>query len=394
MGKGKKGTDYNTEASIVVIGSRLSGKSCLIEKFTQGLYSDHYTGTVGVDCNSRVLEVDDKLVRLRLWDTSGQQAFMWTAEKHLREADGIIFVYDITDIDGFRELPSWLELVNRCAKSRDLPKVLVGTKTDLRHKQVVTESQAKEFGIPEGMQHFEVSAKAGKNVSVVFYVIAKEILQWRQLGCVKKLGQPSPMQLYGEPNVIEMVEKIEEDEPEYHHLFKILLLGASRVGKTAARFRFCRGYYSSDYHRTSGLEYSTRTVRINREIVKLQIWDVGGDPVFDATRKSYYRGATGFIIMYDVGNQKSFEKAEMYIKELDMYEQPDSPKIVIANKCDLAEAKQQVNQDAAKSWADGWRLPLVEASARTGDNIDSAFLKLAAALRRQLAPWKRLYNFE
>lgn len=378
----------------MVVGSQGCGKSALLERFTGGNYQEGYQGTVGVDCTSRILEVDGTLVRLHLWDTSGQQAFLWTAKKHLQQADGVVFTYDVTDQEGFSELTGWLEQVNRCVKARNLPKVLVGTKLDLKHKQAVTASQAKEFGIPEGMQHVEVSAKAGKNINVPFYMMAKEVLRWRRVGCGVKLGEPSTIQLYGEPSVIEVAEKVEEDSPEYTNLFKILLMGGTRVGKTSARYRFCREYYTSEYHATSGLEYSTRTVRIDGDLVKLQIWDIGGDSVYDATRKNYYRGANGFIVMYDVTSPKSFKSAEMLVKELDMYEQSDSPKIIVGNKNDIESSKNRVDIDEAKAWADGWRLPLIQASNRTGANVDSAFLKLAVALKRKMAPWKRLYNFD
>ncbi|ELU07285.1 hypothetical protein CAPTEDRAFT_95668 [Capitella teleta] len=194
-------------------------------------------------------------------------------------------------------------------------------------------------------------------------------------------------------DVVEKVEGDDDDESqEYTHFFKILLVGAARVGKTAVRYRFCRGHYADEYYPTSGLENSARTVRINGDTVRLQIMDVGGDRAYETTRKNYYRGANAFIVVYDVNNKKSFENAQQLVKELDMHEQSEAPKMILANKCDFS--KRRVDQDEAKSWADGWRLPLVESSTRTGQGIDDAVLRLAVALKRQLAPWKRLYNFD
>ena len=82
----------------------------------------------------------------------------------------------------------------------------------------------------------------------------------------------------------------------------------------------------------------------------------------------------------------------MILKELDMYEQSDAPKIIVGNKCDIND-KRRVDYFSAREWADGWRVPLVEVSARNGANVDAAFFKVTMALKRQLAPWKRLYDF-
>ena len=114
--------------------------------------------------------------------------------------------------------------------------------------------------------------------------------------------------------------------------------------------------------------------------------------IYDTLRKSYYKGANGFLIVYDVTDQKTFEKAQMLVKDLDMYEKSDCPKIVLGNKSDLVQ-KKTVGDNMVQEWADGWKVPAMDVSAKNGCNVDAAFFKLVCALKRHLAPWKKVYDF-
>ncbi|KAI0228298.1 Ras-related protein Rab-1A [Lamellibrachia satsuma] len=261
--------------------------------------------------------------------------------------------------------------------------------------QVVSASRAKEFAIPEDMSHIEVSSVSGHNINVAFYMLAAEVLRYRKLGTIHRLAMLDYPLGYSDLDVHEDPSENAElcdDGPQYTHLFKILLLGAPRTGKTSLRYRFCRNHFSPEYHATSGIEYTTRTVLVDGERVKVQIWDVSGDDIYSHIRKSYYKGANGFIIVYDATNMQTFVKAEHLLKELSMYGQSDTPKIVVGNKCDLTR-RRCVDSSTAREWASGWRVPIIETSASSGDNVGAPFLKLTIALKRHLAPWKRVYNF-
>ena len=218
-------------------------------------------------------------------------------------------------------------------------------------------------------------------------------MAYRRLGGSKQIGMiPSDpnfslFHIHEAPEVRNVA-----DMDDYTHVFRILLMGLPRTGKSATRLRYCRDYFSSDYYASAGLEYSTRSLLVDGEKVKIQVWDISGDTVYDAMRRTYYKGANGFIILYDVTNERSFDHAEQLVKELDMYEQSECPKVIIGNKADK-KAKREVDANKALEWAQGWKLPLVEASAKYGTNIDSAFLKMVTALKERLSPWKQVYSF-
>ena len=340
------------------------------------------------------MEVEGQIVKLHIWDTSGQENFFGMTKKQIQEADGFLYVYDITDRDSFMSLPGRLKKIQNLAKAPNLPMVLIGNKVDMRHRQDIASCEAKEFGLPEGMKVVEASALSGKNVLGGFYTLALEIYKYRRLGGPEVIG-------IGSSHIIEPAEYCFhdhhsgiclEDGPNYTHLFKILIVGSPRVGKTSLRYRFCRDFYTGDYFPTPGTDFDSRMMNVEGTRCKVQVWDIGGDEVYDHTRRSYYKGANGFIIAYDVCNPKSFEKAEMMLKELDMYGHADAPKILVGNKIDRI-GKQAVSDDAVKDFADGWRVPELRVSARTGENVTDVFAKLAGALKKQCAPWKRVYDF-
>ena len=98
-------------------------------------------------------------IAAHLWDVSGQESFINIAKKHITDADGVVFLYDVTDIHSFTNLTQWLSVVNRCNRLVNVPKILLGNKMDLRHHQTVSAASAKEFAIPEGMSHMEVGTR-------------------------------------------------------------------------------------------------------------------------------------------------------------------------------------------------------------------------------------------
>ena len=216
------------EVSVVVIGDPRVGKSSIIQQYAQDGFTNDYLPTVGVDFNSRLVQTEGKFVHVHMWDCSGEESFVWAAKKHILKADGFVFVYDVTNERSFNNLTHWLKQVQRYAKAPNLPKMLVGNKSDLRQKQVIGASRAKEFGIPEGMKHVEVSARTGRYLNVIFYVLCTEILRYRTLGCIIPLGIQTYADIPAARQEAELADAgLSEggelvDGPEYKQLFKVI----------------------------------------------------------------------------------------------------------------------------------------------------------------------------
>ena len=380
------------EFQICVIGDAGVGKSSIIQRFANKSFSEAYVPTIGVDFESAVLQVDGSLVRIKIYDLSGQPRFLACAAKHIATSDAFLYVYDVTQRDSFISIKEWYKIVNKQAKASNLPRILLGNRLDQRHRRMTCTVEAKEFSIPENMKYIETSAANGKNVDALFYILAHDVISYRCLGAHEKFGQLSNhskalCNAQQTPEVCFVPEAF-----DCAHVFRILLMGATRSGKSTIRLRYCRNHFSPRYYPSAGLECSSRSLCVDNENVKVLVWDVSGDDLYESIRRSYYRGANAYVLVYDITSRQSFEHAQRMLKELDMYEQADCPKVLVGNKSDKS-LKRAVTSGEAREWATGWRLPYVEVSAKNSTEIDGAFMKLIIALKDNFVPWKQVYNF-
>ncbi|KAK8266160.1 hypothetical protein V6Z12_D12G227500 [Gossypium hirsutum] len=135
--------------------------------------------------------------------------------------------------------------------------------------------------------------------------------------------------------------------PEYDYLFKLLLIGDSGVGKSCLLLRFADDSYLDSYISTIGVDFKIRTVEHDGKIIKLQIWDTAGQERFRTITSSYYRGAHGIIIVYDVTDQESFNNVNQWLNEISRYGSENVNKLLVGNKSDLT-AKKVVSPEAAQ----------------------------------------------
>lgn len=161
--------------------------------------------------------------------------------------------------------------------------------------------------------------------------------------------------------------------------FKLVLLGESSVGKSSLVLRFVKGQFHEFQESTIGAAFLTQTVQIDDTTVKFEIWDTAGQERYHSLAPMYYRGAQAAIVVYDITNKETFQKAQTWIKEL---QRQASPNIVIAlagNKLDLA-GKRAVSYEEAKAYADECSLLFMETSAKTAANVMDIFTSIAKKL--------------
>jgi Ras-related protein Rab-1A len=143
--------DYDHLFKLLLIGDLGVGKSCLLLRFADDNFTESRgPSTIGVDFRFRTIRVDNKTIKLQIWDTAGQESFRNITSAYYRGAHGIILVYDVTNRESFDNVKQWVLEIDRYA-SEDTIKILVGNKSD-RHERVVTSKQGQEFadslGIP------------------------------------------------------------------------------------------------------------------------------------------------------------------------------------------------------------------------------------------------------
>mmetsp|Transcript_41419 Transcript_41419/g.68163 ORF Transcript_41419/g.68163 Transcript_41419/m.68163 type:complete len:206 (+) Transcript_41419:186-803(+) len=170
---------------------------------------------------------------------------------------------------------------------------------------------------------------------------------------------------------------------EYDYLFKLLLIGDSGVGKSCLLLRFADDTYTDSYISTIGVDFKIRTVDLDTKTIKLQIWDTAGQERFRTITSSYYRGAHGIIIVYDITDKESFDNVRQWLFEIDRYASENVCKLLVGNKSDLSN-KRAVEYDVAKAFADELTIPFLETSAKNATNVEQAFLTMAAQIKNKM----------
>ncbi|EDO40167.1 predicted protein [Nematostella vectensis] len=173
--------------------------------------------------------------------------------------------------------------------------------------------------------------------------------------------------------------------PEYDYLFKLLLIGDSGVGKSCLLLRFADDTYTESYISTIGVDFKIRTIELDGKTIKLQIWDTAGQERFRTITSSYYRGAHGIIVVYDVTDQESFNNVKQWLQEIDRYACENVNKLLVGNKCDLT-TKKVVDFTTAKEYAESLGVPFLETSAKNATNVEQAFMTMAAEIKNRMGP--------
>merc|ERR1711959_745647 len=170
---------------------------------------------------------------------------------------------------------------------------------------------------------------------------------------------------------------------EYDYLFKLLLIGDSGVGKSCLLLRFADDTYTETYISTIGVDFKIRTVEIDGKVIKLQIWDTAGQERFRTITSSYYRGAHGIIVVYDVTEKDTFDAVERWMTEIERFAGNEVNKMLVGNKCDMV-SKKTVDYSSAKEFADQHGIPFFETNAKDNQNVEQAFLDLTRDIKKNL----------
>jgi len=174
-------------------------------------------------------------------------------------------------------------------------------------------------------------------------------------------------------------------EQQFDYLFKVLLIGDSGVGKSSLLLRYSENNFSDAYISTIGVDFKIKTLHLDDKAVKLQIWDTAGQERFRTITASYYRGAQGIIVVYDVTNQASFDNIRKWLEEISRYAGSNVTRLLVGNKADLVE-KRVVGAQMAEDLSRHLGISYVETSARSSANVEEAFHLLAQEIREQVGP--------
>ncbi len=176
---------YDYLFKLLIIGESGVGKTCLLLRFTEDSFTANHLTTIGIDFKIKIINLENKLIKLQIWDTAGQERFRTITKTYYKGAHGIILTYDVTDQNSFKNIRNWIKQIEANAQS-NVCKVLVGNKCD-KTDRVVTEEEGKKLADDFQMMFFETSAKSNKNVTEVFNFLTQEILK-NNAGKTEKTG--------------------------------------------------------------------------------------------------------------------------------------------------------------------------------------------------------------
>ncbi|KAH3765896.1 GTP-binding protein RAB4 [Pelomyxa schiedti] len=159
----------------------------------------------------------------------------------------------------------------------------------------------------------------------------------------------------------------------YDFLFKFIVIGDAATGKSCLLHRFIENKFLRDSTHTIGVEFGAKVVDIGGKTIKLQIWDTAGQERFRSVTKSYYRGAAGALLVYDVTSRDSFNHVATWLSDARSLSNTDIVGMLVGNKIDLPD--RQVPFLEASRYCQENGLMYVETSALTGDGVEEVFLK-------------------
>ena len=171
--------------------------------------------------------------------------------------------------------------------------------------------------------------------------------------------------------------------PDYDYLFKILLIGNSGVGKSSLLLRFADDTFTDNFMPTIGVDFKIRTLEVDGRTIKLQIWDTAGQERFKTITSSYYKGAHGIIVVYDITDKESFKNIDNWMNEVEKHASDNVSRILVGNKCDMDESRQ-VTTDEGKELADQYNIRFMETSAKESANVEEAFTLMTKEIKSRV----------
>lgn len=164
-------------------------------------------------------------------------------------------------------------------------------------------------------------------------------------------------------------------DQNFDYMFKLLIIGNSSVGKTSFLFRYADDSFTSAFVSTVGIDFKVKTVFRNDKRVKLQIWDTAGQERYRTITTAYYRGAMGFILMYDITNEDSFNSVQDWLTQIKTYSWGNAQVILVGNKCDM-EDERVISFERGKQLAEQLGVQFFETSAKENVNVKAVFEQL------------------
>ncbi|GAB5032545.1 rab gtpase [Nannochloropsis oceanica] len=164
---------------------------------------------------------------------------------------------------------------------------------------------------------------------------------------------------------------------------KLLMIGDSGVGKTCLLLRYANDSFSPTFITTIGIDFKIKNLELDGKRIKLQIWDTAGQERFRTITTSYFRGAQGILLVYDVTDRRSFESIRNWVGQIQQHADVHVNKILIGNKCDMTPLRV-VTTEEGQSLANDFGIQFFETSAKNDVNVEKSFVTIAREVKNRM----------
>ncbi len=168
-----------TSVKILMLGEKNVGKTCLIRRYIENVFIPSYQPTIGIDFFSKTLTINNKEINLKIWDTAGEERFRNLTNQYYNRTDGIILVFDLTNINTMYNIKYWIEQINEKINCNDISLILIGNKSDLERQ--ISYENCEKFSEDLNIKYFESSALSGDNVNEFFNYLVNEIINKKNI---------------------------------------------------------------------------------------------------------------------------------------------------------------------------------------------------------------------
>ena len=171
--------NYDYLVKLLIIGDSGTGKSSLLLRWVDDMFTDKFITTVGIDFKHKIVDTGLEIVKCQIWDTAGQERFRTIMNAFYRGAMGVLICYDITDLNSFNNISTWIsDVENNC--NENTIKFIVGLKNDLNHERKIKFDDAQKVADKYGCYFIECSAKINSNVDQLFRVMVSYVVYYHK----------------------------------------------------------------------------------------------------------------------------------------------------------------------------------------------------------------------
>ena len=167
----------NLTFKILTLGESSVGKTCILRRYVEGQFFKNQLSTIGIDFKSKTLQIGNHEIRLKIWDTAGEERFRNITSQYYKGAEGIILVFDLTKKESFEKINDWMKQIKVNTQSDEIAIVLLGNKKDIVNERVVSFEEGNERAGEYGIKYFETSALDGTGIEEAFQNLSEEIMK-------------------------------------------------------------------------------------------------------------------------------------------------------------------------------------------------------------------------